>query len=158
MIKNQLFYIYHQKWTQFALLLGFCFVLFFLNLGRWDLWNPDEPRYARVTREMLQGEDWVLMHYSERPSAPHGPDFSQDLSSRQAWSLTISSPEPISIRPFFTTASLFCFFQWYRYRKEESLFKRIVEVTADASHELKTPFNPSFVMLEAKTKNKISLP
>ena len=98
-MKNQLFYIYHQKWTQFALLLGFCFVLFFLNLGRWDLWNPDEPRYARVAREMLQGEDWVLMHYSERPSAPHGPDFSQDLSSRQASSLPTFPPEPISIQP-----------------------------------------------------------
>jgi hypothetical protein len=35
---------YPQKWAQIALLVGFCFVLYFVNLGQWDLWNPDEPR------------------------------------------------------------------------------------------------------------------
>jgi len=37
-----------------------------------DLWNPDEPRYAQVSREMVSGGDWVLMHlngqvYGEKP-------------------------------------------------------------------------------------------
>jgi len=64
--------IYPQKWVQILLLLGFCFVLYFLNLGRWDLWNPDEPRYAQVAREMVNGGDWILMHsngsvYSDKP-------------------------------------------------------------------------------------------
>ncbi len=52
--------------------MGFCFVIYFLNLGRWDLWNPDEPRYAQVAREMVEGGDWVLMHangktYEDKP-------------------------------------------------------------------------------------------
>src|SRR4030042_3244809 len=75
MMKNQLFYIYHQKWTQFALLLGFCFVLLFLNLGRWDLWNPDEPRYAQVAREMVEGGDWVLMHFNGKMYGDKPPFF-----------------------------------------------------------------------------------
>ena len=56
--------IYPQKWVQILLLLGFCFLLYFVNLGRWDLWNPDEPRYAQVAREMAQGGDWILMHFN----------------------------------------------------------------------------------------------
>jgi 4-amino-4-deoxy-L-arabinose transferase-like glycosyltransferase len=58
--------VYPQKWVQIAILIGFCIVLYFLNLGRWDLWNPDEPRYAQVAREMVNGGDWVLMHYNGR--------------------------------------------------------------------------------------------
>jgi len=61
--------IYPQKWVQLILLAGFCLVLFFFNLGRWDLWNPDEPRYAQVAREMLQGGDWILMHFNGRTYA-----------------------------------------------------------------------------------------
>src|SRR5512136_2327761 len=56
--------IFHQPWLQIAFLLGFCLGIYFLNLGRWDLWNPDEPRYAQVTREMVTGGDWVLMHFN----------------------------------------------------------------------------------------------
>jgi 4-amino-4-deoxy-L-arabinose transferase-like glycosyltransferase len=56
--------IYPQKWVQGAVLIAFCLMLFFFNLNRWDLWNPDEPRYAQVTREMVNGGDWILMHYN----------------------------------------------------------------------------------------------
>ncbi len=28
-------------------------VCLFVNLGPWDLWNPDEPRYAQVARKMV---------------------------------------------------------------------------------------------------------
>ncbi len=41
-----------------------CFALYFVNLGQWDLWNPDEPRYAQVAREMVSGGDWILMHFN----------------------------------------------------------------------------------------------
>lgn len=61
-----------QPWAQFALLLGLCFVIYFVNLGQWDLWSPDEPRYAEVSREMVSGGDWILMHrngelYTDKP-------------------------------------------------------------------------------------------
>jgi 4-amino-4-deoxy-L-arabinose transferase-like glycosyltransferase len=64
--------LYEGKWIQIALLLGFGVVLYFLNLGQWDLWNPDEPRYAEIAREMVDRGDWILMHlngqvYGDKP-------------------------------------------------------------------------------------------
>ena len=61
-----------QPWAQVALLLGLCFIVYFVNLGQWDLWNPDEPRYAQVSREMVSRGDWILMHrngsvYTDKP-------------------------------------------------------------------------------------------
>jgi len=58
--------------AQVVLLLGLCMVIYFVNLGQWDLWNPDEPRYAEVSREMVNGGDWILMHrngnlYTDKP-------------------------------------------------------------------------------------------
>ncbi len=53
-----------QKRVQVLLLVAFTSVLYFVNLGQWDLWNPDEPRYAEVAREMVINGDWVLMHYN----------------------------------------------------------------------------------------------
>jgi len=74
-MQKQFSNIYHQKWTPLALLLGFCLVLFFLNLGRWDLWNPDEPRYAQVAREMVERGDWILMHFNGQVYADKPPLF-----------------------------------------------------------------------------------
>ena len=47
-------------------------VLFLPGIGGRDLWNPDEPRYAEVTREMRVTGDWFVPHlngkiYSEKP-------------------------------------------------------------------------------------------
>ena len=44
------------------ILVAFGGLLFFSNIGGWDLWNPDEPRYAQIAREMLQGEGWIIPH------------------------------------------------------------------------------------------------
>lgn len=61
-----------QPWSQIILLLGLCFAVYFVNLGQWDLWSPDEPRYAEVSREMVHRGDWILMHrngnlYTDKP-------------------------------------------------------------------------------------------
>jgi len=55
-----------------VLLLLVCYFLFFFRIGARDLWNPDEPRYAQVAREMLETGEWVLPHlngevYPEKP-------------------------------------------------------------------------------------------
>lgn len=46
--------------------------LFFINLGKRDLWAPDEPRYAEVAREMRDLGDFVLPHlnYEKYPDKP----------------------------------------------------------------------------------------
>jgi 4-amino-4-deoxy-L-arabinose transferase-like glycosyltransferase len=61
-----------EKRVQIAFLLGVCFLVYFFNLGRWDLWAPDEPRYAQIAKEIVNGGDWVLMHingsvYGDKP-------------------------------------------------------------------------------------------
>jgi 4-amino-4-deoxy-L-arabinose transferase-like glycosyltransferase len=53
-------------------LLIVCYFLFFFRIGARDLWNPDEPRYAQVAREMLTTGEWVVPHlngeiYQEKP-------------------------------------------------------------------------------------------
>jgi 4-amino-4-deoxy-L-arabinose transferase-like glycosyltransferase len=67
--------IYPQQYAQIIILLVFCFILYFLNLGRWDLWNPDEPRYAQVAREMVNGGDWILMHHNGKTYSDKPPLF-----------------------------------------------------------------------------------
>jgi 4-amino-4-deoxy-L-arabinose transferase-like glycosyltransferase len=47
-------------------------LLFFPGLGRRDLWNPDEARYAQVAREMRQTGSYALPHlngevYTQKP-------------------------------------------------------------------------------------------
>jgi 4-amino-4-deoxy-L-arabinose transferase-like glycosyltransferase len=41
---------------------GFLFSTFHRGRRGWDLWNPDEPRYAEVAKEMVERRDWILMH------------------------------------------------------------------------------------------------
>jgi 4-amino-4-deoxy-L-arabinose transferase-like glycosyltransferase len=66
---------YPQPWSQVILLVLFCGVFFFINLNQWDLWNPDEPRYAHVAREMVDRGDWILMHFNGRTYDDKPPFF-----------------------------------------------------------------------------------
>lgn len=62
-----------QSWFQILILMTFCLLLFLVGVGRWDLWDPDEPRYAQVAKEMVTNSgDWFLMHlngkvYGDKP-------------------------------------------------------------------------------------------
>jgi 4-amino-4-deoxy-L-arabinose transferase-like glycosyltransferase len=71
-IYQKLKVLLQQPWAQIIILLVFCSLLFILGVGRWDLWNPDEPRYAQVAKEMVERGDWILMHvngntYEDKP-------------------------------------------------------------------------------------------
>ena len=55
-----------------ALLLALAAALYLPSIWTRDLWNPDEPRYAEATREMITRQDFILPHlngdvYSEKP-------------------------------------------------------------------------------------------
>ncbi|RLB05365.1 MAG: glycosyltransferase family 39 protein, partial [Deltaproteobacteria bacterium] len=50
-------------------------VLFFFNIGGWDLWNPDEPRYAQIAREMLHGQGWIIPHLNSEVYYDKPPMF-----------------------------------------------------------------------------------
>lgn len=58
-----------------TVLIVFGGILFFYNLGGWDLWNPDEPRYAQVAMEMLQGEGWIIPHLNSEVYLDKPPLF-----------------------------------------------------------------------------------
>jgi 4-amino-4-deoxy-L-arabinose transferase-like glycosyltransferase len=74
---------YPQKWVQIAILIGFCTMLYFLNLDRWELRKPDEIRYAQVAREIVEGGDWISMHLHGQPYLDKPPLF--------FWSIALSS-------------------------------------------------------------------
>jgi 4-amino-4-deoxy-L-arabinose transferase-like glycosyltransferase len=57
------------------ILLAFGGILYFYNLGGWDLWNPDEPRYAQIAKEMLQGERWIIPHLNSEVYLDKPPLF-----------------------------------------------------------------------------------
>jgi 4-amino-4-deoxy-L-arabinose transferase-like glycosyltransferase len=174
--------IYPQKWVQIAILIGFCIILYFLNLGRWDLWSPDEPRYAQVAKEMINRGDWILMHYNGNTYADKPPLFFWLIAfSSFLWqgfsSFSVRFPAAFfgtltvlltfflgktlySLRTgflsglilatslefsylstranidttltFLTTASLLCFFQWYRRGQDKAKDMKKAEVEEKA--------------------------
>jgi 4-amino-4-deoxy-L-arabinose transferase-like glycosyltransferase len=52
-----------------------CLILYFTNIGGWDLWAPDEPKFGQITREMLQTNDWFVMHVNREPYSDKPPLF-----------------------------------------------------------------------------------
>jgi 4-amino-4-deoxy-L-arabinose transferase-like glycosyltransferase len=46
---------------------------FFVNFWGWDLWAPDEPRYAEVARETLEDGHWLVPYLGGEPYADKPP-------------------------------------------------------------------------------------
>ncbi len=153
-----------RKWTPIILLLGCCFLFYFLSLDRWGLRKPDEIRYAQVAREMVEGGDWVSLQLYGKPYIEKPPLFFWLMAlSSYLWqgftSFSARFPSALfgtftvlisfligknlfdsrtgflsglilatsflfarfstranidATLTFFTTASLFCFLQWYQ--------------------------------------------
>jgi len=49
------------------LLVGVCAITLFAGLGTTALWEPDEPRFAEATRQMLLRHDYVTPWFNDRP-------------------------------------------------------------------------------------------
>ncbi|MDY6862159.1 MAG: glycosyltransferase family 39 protein [Thermodesulfobacteriota bacterium] len=57
---------------RWILIIGLGIVIFFSNISGWDLWNPDEPRYAQVAKEMVETGEFIVPHlngdiYPDKP-------------------------------------------------------------------------------------------
>lgn len=57
------------------MLFGFSAALWLPTCGLWDLWGPDEGRYAQVAKELLGRGDWLLLTlngepYDQKPPLP----------------------------------------------------------------------------------------
>ena len=51
----------------FLLLMAAAAILFSANIGGYDLWPADEPRYGQVSREMLRTGDYLAPHINNEP-------------------------------------------------------------------------------------------
>lgn len=45
---------------QCSVLLALCSCILFVNIGGWELYNPDEPRYAQIAREMMKTGNYIV--------------------------------------------------------------------------------------------------
>ena len=72
-------------------------LLFLLGLGRRDLWNPDEARYAEVAREMRASGFWAVPHlnggiYREKPPLFFWSIAAFSAGERDGWPPPSSPP------------------------------------------------------------------
>ena len=56
-----------QRARHLLLLLPLAGFLFCMNIGGYDLWPPDEPRFAEVGREMMQSGDYLVPRVNGQP-------------------------------------------------------------------------------------------
>ena len=57
----------NKEWMRIGAALALAAVLFSINLGGYDLWPPDEPRYALVAREMMDSGDYLHPRVNNQP-------------------------------------------------------------------------------------------
>lgn len=53
--------------TMVGFIILFTGFLFFFNIGNRDLWAPDEPRYAQVSKEMRDSGNFIVPHLNSDP-------------------------------------------------------------------------------------------
>ena len=66
-----------RRWMIFAIIgcLLFSGTLFFANLGKRDMWSPDESRYAEIAREMVLNHSYLVPRLNQRIYTQKPPFF-----------------------------------------------------------------------------------
>ncbi|MDX9973777.1 MAG: glycosyltransferase family 39 protein [FCB group bacterium] len=85
----------------FILLLLLTAALFLVNLGGYDLWPPDEPRFAEIAREMKLSGDPIVLHvnnefYKEKPPLLFWSIVAASLPAGEITSLTARMPSALA--------------------------------------------------------------
>lgn len=96
--------IHQRHYPVILIVLGIA--LFFVNLGGWDLWDPDEPRYAQVAREMRESGEWILPHLNGTVYCDKPPFFFWMAAvSQKAWgdSSAFANRFPSALAALLTT-------------------------------------------------------
>jgi 4-amino-4-deoxy-L-arabinose transferase-like glycosyltransferase len=56
--------VFRSPHLGFSIMLGLCafYILYFFRMGSYPLFDPDEPVYGQVAREMVASTDWLTPH------------------------------------------------------------------------------------------------
>ena len=68
-------YIPGAEWLRVAVLMLLAAAVLFVNIGGWELWTPDEPRYAQIAREMLNTGNYLVPSLGAEPYSNKPPLF-----------------------------------------------------------------------------------
>ena len=63
----------NKEWTRIGAALLLAALIFSINVGGYDLWPPDEPRYALVAREMMDSGDYLHPRVNNQPYTEKPP-------------------------------------------------------------------------------------
>ena len=74
-----------KPFVQTCALLLLAAIIFSINVGGYDLWPPDEPRYALVAREMMDSGDYLAPRVNGQPYKEKPPLLFWAIAAVSAW-------------------------------------------------------------------------
>ena len=130
-----------MKITKTGFILLFLFALcYLLPLDMRALWQPDEFRYAEISREMLATHNWVVPHffglrYFEKPIAGYWiNNISQWLFGHNNFAVRFGSVFSISV-----SAMLFSWLAWNIWRdRKVTMFAAVIYLSCMLDYSIGT--------------------
>ena len=75
----------NKEWIRIGIVLALAAVIFSINIGGYDLWPPDEPRYALIAREMMDSGDYLLPRVNNQPYKEKPPLLFWCIAACSSW-------------------------------------------------------------------------